>query len=181
MKKNLIAFVLLLSFGLSFPAFANITPYPGLVILHTSTPIGHLSSSQTLSFDLVTAQTADIEMRVVNQTTNEVVAVVTKTWDYDNQCPNIGGGGGTGFIEVTNESTFGQDIVNMTNFPEGIYRIELDLQCPDYWAPHPLTRTQLDNYFNPVTGYGALYIDVGANESDVWSWGGAGLIVYDND
>lgn len=181
MKKILAAFILFVSVGLLSPLFADLTPYPGLVVLHTSTQIGHLSSRQTLSFDLVTAQTADIEMRVVNEVTNEVVAVVGKTWDYENQAPNNGGGGGSGSIITTAESSWGQDIINMTNFPDGVYRVELDLQCPDYWAPFRNTWSQASNYFNPSSGYGALYFDVGANESDVWSWGGAGLIVTDND
>ena len=178
MKRVFSALVLFVSVGFSTPLFAVLTPGGGLTLLSTWTDLGHLSSTQTLSLDLVTAQVADIEIRVVNVNTNEVVAQIGKIWYYDTQTPSIANGGGNYPVIVTVGPSGGQDIVNITHLPDGDYRVELDMLFPDYWGSYLFVWHQPTAYFDPYSGYGALYLDVGANQSDVWSWGGAGLIVY---
>jgi hypothetical protein len=162
MKKTLSTLAVLFSLSFLTPLFATIPAGGGLTTLTTSTYIGNISAGQTLTLDLMTAQVADVEMRLVNVVTNEIVYQVDKYWDYYS---------GTGSP---------QESIDITNIPEGIYRVELDMVFPDYIGPYPGTMFwwQPSTYFDPYSGYGACYLDVGANESDVWSWGGAGLILW---
>lgn len=164
MKKFLSILFLFCSVGCVAPLIAQSTLSPGggLTMLNTSTYIGAISSSNTLSLDLVTAYVADIEMDVVNVDTNEVVYVYT-----------ING------ISTPQPMNGLQPCIDITDIPAGNYRVDLYMLVPDYWGYVSMnTWWQATNYFDPYSGYGGCYIDVGASESDVWSWGGAGLILW---
>lgn len=167
MKKIFGSLVLFFSLGLLAPVFANLTPGGGLVVLSTSVDIGYLSPDHMLTFDLMTVEVADVEIRVVDVATNQVVTTVGNAWDYY-----------TGQAYSTNPAC-----IDITGLASGNYRVEMDLRFPDYatppYQPYPGSPFWwlFTNYFDPYTGYGAIYIDVGANQSDVFSWGGASLIV----
>ncbi|MGC4074203.1 MAG: hypothetical protein QM760_17170 [Nibricoccus sp.] len=166
--KQLLRAVAVLSLCFAAPLFANLTAGGGLIVLSTSTNIGTISSGQTLTLDLVTVEVADLEIRVVNTANNQVVATAGNAWNYY-----------TGQSYNTNYES-----IDITGLPSGSYRVDMDLRFPDYatspYQPYPGSPFwwMLTNYFDTYSGYGAIYIDVGASQSDVWSWGGASLIVW---
>ena len=169
-----LASLALLAIGCVSPAVAALTQGDGLVLLNTSTQIGAVGASQTLTLDLMTAEVGDVEMRVVNTTTNQAAVVITKLWDFSQYAPRVASwSNGAAGVAVSISSGAGQDIVDITGIPAGDYRIELDMLVPDYWSTQPNTWHLFTNYFNG--SYGALFIDVGADISDVWSWGGASI------
>lgn len=164
------------SVGCASSLFGTLTSGGGLVLLSTSVNVGPISSTQTLTLDMMAAETADVEIRVVNIATSQVVAGVTKIWNYQTQNPgNAYWSNGSEATPVSISSELGQDFVDITSIPAGNYRVELDVLLPDYWASYPETWWLSTNTFNGE--HGSLYIDVGASVSDVWSWGGAGLIL----
>ncbi len=159
MKSVLRSLVALCSLGLAAPLLhANLTPGSGEVLYSTATYVGSISPGQTLILDLPQETEAKVEMRVVNDATNQVVRSVIFSEDLESA--------GAPYYEN----------VEVTGL-NGSYRVEIDLVCPDYSTSTFTPWHQFVTYFDAQSGYGCCAIDVGASVSDVRSWGGANLIV----
>lgn len=161
MKRLLGSLVSLFCLGFVAPLSA-LTPVGGLVLYSTSAYVGQISSGQYLSFDIPTIYVADIELRVVDVNTNQVVHSIAYYWDYGQQ------GEPGPQIDFGYNDVYGLD---------GEYRVELDLLCPDFATSTYQPQVMYTGYYDAAAGHGSLYIDVGADQSDVWSWGGAAIMV----
>lgn len=159
MKTILRSLVAICSLGLASSLLhANLTPGSGEVLYSAATYVGSIGPGQTLILDLPQETEAKVEMRVVNSATNQVVYSTVFSEDLES----------TGAPYYENVEVTGLN---------GNYRVEIDLVCPDYASSTFTPWYQYVTYFDAQTGSGCCAIDVGASVSDVWSWGGANLIV----